>query len=280
MFKSIQNASIQDACFQKGEAHYWQANYEKALIQYKAAQDFLIQAVGTQNSNLYVTLYEVSIKLAEIKYSGNDENENTAFLNDEKGRVVRNLGSSQQALPYYDEAIKLSPYEPHIHYNKGLALSDLGKNQDAIDAFYKAANLYGMGKDGIGQDAIACYDAIINIDPKHAYCNKGNILYAINNYPEALKCYDKVISIGVSQYKADLSNPSSIVQNMVKQLKYGYIDAYIGKTKISEASNPKLTTSTKFTKILSKLYENELYKDLQIVSKVDECLVRWDSIVC
>jgi tetratricopeptide (TPR) repeat protein len=59
--------------------------------------------------------------------------------------------------------------------NKGLALDDLNKYDEAIKAFDKA----------------------IEINPQYslAWYNKGRALYKLNKYDEAIKAYDKAIEI-------------------------------------------------------------------------------------
>ncbi|MBA2268751.1 MAG: tetratricopeptide repeat protein, partial [Nitrosopumilus sp.] len=47
------------------------------------------------------------------------------------------------------------------------------------------------------QEAIACYDKAIEINPQYAdaYNNKGLSLYYLGDYQEAIACYDKAIEI-------------------------------------------------------------------------------------
>ena len=59
--------------------------------------------------------------------------------------------------------------------NKGLALDDINKYDEAIKAFDKA----------------------IEINPQYslAWYNKGRALYKLNKFDEAIKAYDKAIEI-------------------------------------------------------------------------------------
>ena len=59
--------------------------------------------------------------------------------------------------------------------NKGLALSDLNKNDEAIKAYDKAIE--------------------INPQDSNAWDNKGNALYDLNKTDEAIKAYNKAIEI-------------------------------------------------------------------------------------
>ncbi|HKX96206.1 MAG TPA: tetratricopeptide repeat protein, partial [Candidatus Nitrosocosmicus sp.] len=92
--------------------------------------------------------------------------------------------------------------------NKGLSLYYLGDNQEAIACYDKAieinpqyADAYnnkGLSLYYIGsQDAIACYDKAIEINPEYdlAFYNKGLVLAVTGNNQEAIACYDKAIEI-------------------------------------------------------------------------------------
>ena len=69
----------------------------------------------------------------------------------------------------------MNPEEAGAWYNKGLALYDMGKYEEAIKA----------------------YDKAIEINPEEAgaWYNKGLALYDMGKYEEAIKAYDKAIEI-------------------------------------------------------------------------------------
>lgn len=93
--------------------------------------------------------------------------------------------------------------------NKGATLGNLGRPQEAItcydevleinpkvaEAWYNKGNaLYNLGR---LQEAISCYDKAIGINPKDAKArnNKGNALYNLGKYQEAIRCYDEALRI-------------------------------------------------------------------------------------
>ncbi|MGD2072199.1 MAG: tetratricopeptide repeat protein, partial [Candidatus Thorarchaeota archaeon] len=95
-----------------------------------------------------------------------------------KGLALDNLGKYEEAISCYDEAIKIDPQYALAWSNKGLALDNLGKYEEAI----------------------SCYDEAIKIDPQYAqaYFNLGLTfldLYqyknAISNLQEAKELYIK-----------------------------------------------------------------------------------------
>jgi len=90
-----------------------------------------------------------------------------------------NLGYKEKdpkkKIEYYSKCLKLDPKNAVAWNNKGLALYDLGRYEEAI----------------------RCYDKVLEIDPKNAVAwnNKGNTLNKLGRYEEAIRCYDKALEI-------------------------------------------------------------------------------------
>ena len=93
--------------------------------------------------------------------------------------------------------------------NKGFSLATLGRHQEAIACYDRAigiepreANTWFskgivLGKLGRYQEAIACYDRALEIDPRfaNAWYNKGVALGRLGKHKEAIACCDKAIEI-------------------------------------------------------------------------------------
>jgi len=92
-----------------------------------------------------------------------------------KGIALSFLGNNQEAITCYDKAIELKPDYAKAYVNKGNSLFKLGNNQEAI----------------------TCYDKAIELKPDYAkaYYNKGHSLSFLGNNQEAITCYDKVIEL-------------------------------------------------------------------------------------
>jgi tetratricopeptide (TPR) repeat protein len=91
------------------------------------------------------------------------------------GKNFSDCEDYENAIKFYDLALKINPNYKEAHCNKGVALATLG-NYD---------------------DAIKCYEAALQIDPNCQiahYC-KGLALYKQGKHDAALKCYDKVLRI-------------------------------------------------------------------------------------
>jgi serine/threonine protein kinase len=109
--------------------------------------------------------------------------------------------------------------------NKGVSLSNLGKYQEAIacydkaieinpgfaDAWHNKTNsLEKLGKD---QEVIACYDKALEINPGfvEAWVNKGFFLSKLGKYQEAIACYDRALELNPKDTKAWLSKGVSLL---------------------------------------------------------------------
>jgi len=92
-----------------------------------------------------------------------------------KGSALENLGKHQEAIECYDKALEINPRLAEAWNNKGLALDNLGKYEEAID----------------------CYDKTLKINPRfaEAWNNKGNALGILGKFQEAIACYDRVLEI-------------------------------------------------------------------------------------
>jgi len=70
----------------------------------------------------------------------------------------------------------------------------LASTDNKKDIFKEGYDLYKLGK---FEEAIKCYDEVLNIDPKDidALNNKGIALGKLGKLDEAIKCYDKASKI-------------------------------------------------------------------------------------
>lgn len=92
-----------------------------------------------------------------------------------KGISLTNLGKNQEALACYERAIEIDPRYTIAWHNKGATLQKLGKNHEAI----------------------ACYDKALEINPYYAiaWSNKGRILGELGKYEDAIACCKRAIEL-------------------------------------------------------------------------------------
>ena len=128
------------------------------------------------------------------------------FRNAQKKHAEGNLSD---AVTLYDAIIHEKPDLEEAHSNRGVALRDLKRFEDALKSFNEAI--------GINQDFVEAYnnkgfvlielgrltDALISLDRAihlkpnfpDAHNNKGIALRRMNRLNEALKCYDRAIAL-------------------------------------------------------------------------------------
>lgn len=103
-----------------------------------------------------------------------------AWLN--RGNALYNLKRYQEALASYNQAIQLQPQNPLLWYNKGVALSHWGWQENAL------ARL---------SEALTAYAQAIHLKPNYyqAWYNRGIILSQLGNHEAALTAFETVLKL-------------------------------------------------------------------------------------
>ena len=140
--------------------------------------DVAWNAYGTALNDL--NKYEEALGAFEKAVSLN-ENDATAWYN--KGNVERNLNETDTALTSYDKAISIDPL-PRVWNSKGMALIQIGRNEDAVAAF----------------------DSGLKLDENMAtlWYNKAGALVNLGRYDEAMEAVDKAIVLD-PEYQAAIA---------------------------------------------------------------------------
>jgi tetratricopeptide (TPR) repeat protein len=132
-------------------------------------------------------------------------------------RMFRDFPSKGNVTQFFDKCVedadvndpKVKQRVARAYYNKGNALGELGKPEEALEAFDKAIELdpkfaqayynkgNALGKLGKPEEALVAYEKAIEIDQKdaQAYYNKGNALGELGKPEEALEAFDKAIEL-------------------------------------------------------------------------------------
>jgi tetratricopeptide (TPR) repeat protein len=114
-----------------------------------------------------------------------------------KGNALSALGRKQEAIAAYDQALAIQPDDHQALYNKGVALSALGRKQEAI----------------------AAYDQTLAIQPDdhQALYNKGVALSDLGRNQEAIAAYDQTLAIQPDDHKALLGKGNALANLGHKQ---------------------------------------------------------------
>lgn len=135
------------------------------------------------------------IALAEQKY-----NEADKLFDAEKYK---------EAIPIYDEAIKLNPNVAKYWNDRGVAYKNLNKNDKALENYNKATELdpnYNFPYNNRGviyreqhkyKQALTELDKAIELNPNYAtsYANRGWTYYKMDKHEEAIANYNKAIEL-------------------------------------------------------------------------------------
>ena len=121
------------------------------------------------------------------------------------------LKEYQNALDSSNEALKWNLRNAMAHNKKGVALTYLERDDEAVICFDKALDMdpglasvwmhkgNALDFSGHHKEALACYDKALEIDPHYlsllASINRGGCFYNMGRYKEAIKCLDKVLNI-------------------------------------------------------------------------------------
>ena len=128
------------------------------------------------------------------------------------------------AYNYLLEAISLNKTIPNYFNNVGITLSELNKDEEAINNYKQALKLkpnyldalinYAISLKNLKkfEDAIILLNRSLNISPENhlIYNNLGNIFREIGNITKAIECYEKAISLK-NDYVEALNNKAEIL---------------------------------------------------------------------
>jgi tetratricopeptide (TPR) repeat protein len=115
-----------------------------------------------------------------------------AALNN-KGNRLDDRGRYEEAISYYDKALKIDTRYFRALNNKGNSLNNLGRYEDAL----------------------YCLDQALEIDPSYmkAWNNKGRSLVSLGRYEKAIYCFDQALEIDPS-YEVALFNKANCLKIM------------------------------------------------------------------
>jgi len=144
---------------------------EQALRDFSETNSGEKQSQGRAARDQHLTSSELSQTIA------NPSDEVRKLMN--LGTVYGAAGDYQEALQFYEEALKLAPNYSFIWYNRGVVLFKLNRLQEALDS-----NLTALAKD----------NNWIHAQPSEAWNNIGVILSHLGRFDEALQSYQQALA--------------------------------------------------------------------------------------
>jgi|GEM_PF-1821703 len=206
--------------YQEALAFSQRKDYKNALINYekvlKNSPDYYEAWLGKADSLKALKDYSQAIE-AYTEAINLNQNSWQAWLG--KANIYSVQESTKKALEAYKRAFSINPNLTEALKNIAHLSSDLGESKQSAEAFkeflskesgsfydwyFYAKVLYNIGD---AQASLNAYDRALEKAQKTAETvkvglDKGNILFDLKEYPEAVKEYDKIITIQPDNYRA------------------------------------------------------------------------------
>jgi serine/threonine protein kinase/cytochrome c-type biogenesis protein CcmH/NrfG len=130
-----------------------------------------------------------------------------------QGNIYLEMGLDEGALRCYEQAIERDPRNPRYHRYRGDALRWLGRDEEALSAYEQALALKPVSREacvalfraqahtyynlGHFLDALELYCRVLELEADiDTYFYKGQTLYQMQHYEEALTAFDQALSLG------------------------------------------------------------------------------------
>jgi tetratricopeptide (TPR) repeat protein len=131
-----------------------------------------------------------------------------------------------EALELLQKAEKLNPEDEDVHYNLGIALTRLGRNDEAIKEYLEALrifpdyaeveNNYGnlLVRLGRPAEAVEHFEKAVKITPDYAsaWNNYGSALQRVGRTNQAQECFEKALHLDTNYWQAHYNLATSYLQ--------------------------------------------------------------------
>jgi tetratricopeptide (TPR) repeat protein len=126
-----------------------------------------------------------------------------------EGKSYYMVGSHEEALQAYNEALHLNPKNAEIHRDKGHVLLKLNRYNEALDAYNEAIQLkpsdehfyihkgHAFLKLQRFAEALVVYDQAVRVNPGNAYSyvHKGYVLVEMQRLTDALAAFEQALQL-------------------------------------------------------------------------------------
>ena len=221
-------------------------NQNKAEQQADDTNDLQVEDLRKRAQNATTDAERERIR-AEYQQADNEFLANQKY---KEGNRLAFQGNYSNAIPLYNEAIKLNPQYEEAYINRGNCYRYL-KNYDA---------------------AIADYSKAINLNPNEAayYSNRGNSYYKIQKYTQAMADFNKAIELNPKFWRTyynrgllyyDLEKYKEAIADYTKliKIKSNYVLAYDNRGVAYYKMNDYNAAAADFTKAISLNPTEPLY---------------------
>lgn len=189
-------------------------------------------------------------------------------------------GKTSEAMPYFENALRRSPGDAQLFYNRGLAYQTLGEIDKAIKDYSKCLSLSPLTKKAYYNRALAYIakkdyslakrdlDRATVIDPRYAeaYASRANIYFNFEKYKEAVKDFDKSLECAAkAQTFIDKGNTEHRL-GLFPQAAIDYAEAIKADPKLTKALSERALLFLCQQKYTAALRDADKYLELKGLS--------------
>ncbi|WP_094671632.1 tetratricopeptide repeat protein [Hydrocoleum sp. CS-953] len=172
------------------------------------------QQLGIQTSDPRVVIQAMVSQLGVGVENQQQSAEQSSEIFAQLGLEQAKAGDLAGAVDSWESALALKPNYHQVWYNRGKALVQLERWEEAIASHDKALEIKSddylawnnraeaLGKLGRWEEALSSCDKALEINSGYylAWYNKANFLVSLENLTEAVNCYDKALEIKPNFY--------------------------------------------------------------------------------
>lgn len=138
-------------------------------------------AIANPTAEAYEAKGEYELAVFQYKLDELSEQDNPRLFN-KIGNLLYRLGKYNEAISYFNKAIKVDRGDSIYHYNIGMSYVKLSKDNEAYKEFKKAISM--------------------NPNQEKYHHKLGNLLYAHKRYQDAISEYNTILKLNTSYHQA------------------------------------------------------------------------------
>jgi tetratricopeptide (TPR) repeat protein len=218
------------------EALFGRAQVRMRLNQYELAKGDLLKMLDLPPGETTAIFFRQDVTTGTVDQMFTTRGRGNTHIYNAIGEVDMKLEKYDEAILYFDSALHASPKDPDILVNRAKAYEKKLDTAAAIADYQRALRVdrqHGVAKHNldlitngknIPDDETRWYDEAIEDNPNTAspYAERAYMYFEKENYPKALKDYDRAISLDATEPAYFLNR--GLIKEMLKDEQGAYND--------------------------------------------------------